>query len=191
MIESCIVAVPTATWPNSERPMISLRYTKSMNGRPPPPISAGCPSAHRPRALASAWRSAIGPLLRRVAESPGPGTPCDVSRPRCLGRRVELHRQAGVGVEVVLGEALELGLGLDHLVVDEAPSSAPAARGPRRSSRSVPCTAPYGSANHPVPVGWPRPSEGDRCSAVTDPSREAEPAIGTDRRQTRVSAASA
>ena len=53
MIESCIVAVPAATEPYSERPMISFRYTKSMNGRPPPPISAGCPSAHSPRALAS------------------------------------------------------------------------------------------------------------------------------------------
>ena len=114
MIESCIVAVPTATWPISERPMISFRYTKSMNGRPPPPISAGWPSAHRPRALASACRSAIGPDERRVAASPGPGTPRDVSRPLRLGRRVELHRQAGVGVEVLLGQALDLVLGLHH-----------------------------------------------------------------------------
>src|SRR5579862_4091303 len=59
MIESCMVADPTASWPYSDRPMISLRYTNSMKGRSPPPMEAGCPRAHRPRRLASALSSAM------------------------------------------------------------------------------------------------------------------------------------
>ena len=41
MIESCIDRDPTAHCPQWERPITSLRYTKSMNGSPPPPISVG------------------------------------------------------------------------------------------------------------------------------------------------------
>ena len=42
-----------------------------------------------------------------------------------LGRLVELDRQAGVGVEAVLALALELGLGLEHHLVDEGLHAGP------------------------------------------------------------------
>src|SRR3954449_1567661 len=57
MIESCMLIDPTASCPNSDRPMISFNSANSMNGRPPPPISAGWPSAHRSRRFASAFSS--------------------------------------------------------------------------------------------------------------------------------------